>query len=246
MIKIIYITLLVFFLDASATELIRFNSSQSMQRLSRSKHKVDFFSLSNYFIAQPNGVVCGPTTISIILNALKKENKPKTAMAKELMSNIPTKWDPRFERFTPMNVFNTETDKIKTMAQVYGEPIEGKKDFGLQLRQLHKMFLAHKVKSEIHVINDKTDLKKLKEKMIKNLKEKDDYIVINYSRKPLGQKGGGHISPLVAYEEKTDSFLIMDVNPNKDQWVWVQFTDLIKAMNTFDTIENRGLLFVSK
>jgi hypothetical protein len=38
----------------------------------------------------------------------------------------------------------------------------------------------------------------------------------------------------------------MDVNPNKDSWVWVKTDDLIAAMNTFDTIENRGYLLISK
>lgn len=244
--KIISLTLSVFIIQAYAQSLVRFNSENSMKRLSRTDYKVDFFSLSNFYTAQPNGVVCGPTTMSIVLNALNKDQRPKTSFAKELKVNIPDKWDPRFERYTPDNIFNENTDKVKTKSQVYGEPIDGKKDFGLQLRQLHQMFIAHGVKSEIHVFTDKTNFKNLKKKMIKNLKNPNDYIVINYARKPLGQKGGGHISPLVAFDEKSDSFLIMDVNPNKDQWVWVKFDDLAKALNTFDTVENRGLLFISK
>ena len=62
---------------------------------------------------------------------------------------------------------------------------------------------------------------------------------------PSGQKGGGHISPLGAYDERSESFLIMDVNPNRAPWVWVRSEDLIAAMRTFDTVENRGYLLVS-
>lgn len=61
-----------------------------------------------------------------------------------------------------------------------------------------------------------------------------------------GQKGGGHISPIGAYDQQSDSFLIMDVNPNKAPWVWVKSRDLISAMRTFDTVENRGYLLISK
>ena len=74
----------------------------------------------------------------------------------------------------------------------------------------------------------------------------DDYVLVNYARKSLGQTGGGHISPLGAYDEASDSFLIMDVNPNRAPWVWVGADDLIGAMRTFDTVENRGYLLISE
>ena len=38
---------------------------------------------------------------------------------------------------------------------------------------------------------------------------------------------------------------IMDVNPNRAPWVWVSSDELIAAMRTFDTVENRGYLLVS-
>ena len=77
--------------------------------------------------------------------------------------------------------------------------------------------------------------------MIHNLKTKENFVADNYSRKSLNQKGGVHLSPLGAYDSKSHSFLIMDFNTNKDQWVWVNSKDLIRAMNTKDTIENRGV-----
>ena len=47
-------------------------------------------------------------------------------------------------------------------------------------------------------------------------------------------------------DERSDSFLIMDVNPNRAPWVWVRSDDLIAAMRTFDTVENRGYHLVSE
>ena len=38
----------------------------------------------------------------------------------------------------------------------------------------------------------------------------------------------------------------MDVNPNRAPWVWVRSADLIRAMRTFDTVENRGYLLISE
>jgi len=60
----------------------------------------------------------------------------------------------------------------------------------------------------------------------------------------MNQPGGGHISPLGAYHQPTDSVLIMDVTPNKADWVWVKLSKLIQAMATKDTIENRGYVLV--
>jgi len=85
----------------------------------------------------------------------------------------------------------------------------------------------------------------LRREIAANLAAEDDYVLVNYARRPLGQKGGGHISPLGAYDEASDSFLIMDVNPNRAPWVWVKADDLIGAMRTFDTVENRGYLLIS-
>jgi len=40
--------------------------------------------------------------------------------------------------------------------------------------------------------------------------------------------------------------LILDVNPAKADWVWEKMSDLVAAMRTKDTVENRGYLLVSK
>ncbi|HVJ63960.1 MAG TPA: hypothetical protein VM901_01760 [Bdellovibrionota bacterium] len=35
-------------------------------------------------------------------------------------------------------------------------------------------------------------------------------------------------------------------NPNKASWVWTPADALIKAMRTFDTVENRGYVLIGK
>ncbi|MBL4794601.1 MAG: hypothetical protein JKY24_03625 [Pseudomonadales bacterium] len=53
-------------------------------------------------------------------------------------------------------------------------------------------------------------------------------------------------SPVGAYDEESDSVLVMDVNSNKANWVWVTLKDLVAAMATYDTVENRGYLLISE
>ncbi len=98
----------------------------------------------------------------------------------------------------------------------------------------------------VRVVDDGAAPEPLRNELPRNLAARNDYVLVNYARKALGQAGGGHISPLGAYDRASDSFLIMDVNPNRAPWVWVRATDLIAAIRTFDTVENRGYLLVSE
>ena len=74
-------------------------------------------------------------------------------------------------------------------------------------------------------------------------------MIVNYLRKAIGQERGGHISPLAAYDAKSDRFLILDVARYKYPPVWVTASDLFAAMNTTDPANNnktRGYVLVTK
>ena len=238
--------------SASSVVLVPWDSKESAQRLSRSSHKQDFFPLSNHFVSQSNKIFCGLASVSIVLNALRlgrKKNLPqdKQSIKEEELVWLSKGFDPFFGKYTENNVLN---DQTKKKIEILGKPIEiqgkMKKDYGLQLQQLADILISHKLKVIVQVVRENTKPEKIKKELIKNLSTPKDFVLINYARSPLGQKGGGHISPLGAYDKKSDSFLIMDVNPNKAGWVWVSSQDLIKAMRTFDTIENRGYLLIAE
>ena len=236
----------------TATGLVEWESEESSVRLSRSAHKADFFRLTNHFISQDNKIFCGPVSSAIVLNALrlgKKKGLPQDAysIAEDERAWLPKGFNPFFGKYTPNNVL---TDQTKTKIEVLGKPIEiqgtMKKDFGLQLRQLAQALSAHKIEVRTRVVDEEMNDDVIRRELAKNLAAPGDYVLVNYDRKTLGQKGGGHISPLGAYDEASDSFLIMDVNPNRAPWVWVSATQLIKAMRTFDTVENRGYLLIAE
>lgn len=232
--------------------LVQWESGESAERLSRSSHKTDFFPLSNHFISQDNSIFCGPVSSAIVLNALrlrKREGLPqdRRSIANEEMAWLPQGADPFFGKYTPYNVLN---DRTKTRLEVLGRPIliDGapKSDYGLQLHQLARVLRSHGLEVVSRVVDDSADPEAIKREIAANLTTEDDFVLVNYARRALGQQGGGHISPLGAYDRRSDSFLIMDVNPNRAPWVWVRSDDLIAAMQTFDTVENRGYLLVSE
>jgi hypothetical protein len=249
--------LMVIPMEAHATgstqpaDLVEWASGESIERLSQSSYKTDFFPLSNNFISQDNSIFCGPVSSAIVLNALrlgKKEGLPKDrqSIAEDEMAWLWEGADPFYGKYTPNNVL---TDQTKTKLEVLGKPIlikgEEMSDFGLQLNQLAQVLRSHGLKVETRVVDDGADAAEIRHEIAANLASGDDYVLVNYARRALGQEGGGHISPLGAYDEHSDSFLIMDVNPNRASWVWVGSDDLIAAMRTFDTVENRGYLLIS-
>ncbi len=251
--------LLVFPADGRAAEdtgahqaaLVEWSSGESAQRLSRSSHMTDFFPLANHFISQDNSIFCGPVSSAIVLNALrlgKRDGLPRdrSSIAEEELAWLPEGADPFFGKYTPFNVLG---DRTKTRSEVLGKPVlingEPMSDFGLQLHQLAEVLRGHGLEVVTRVVDENADPAAIRREIAANLAQRDDYVLVNYARRALGQKGGGHISPLGAYDEHSDSFLIMDVNPNRAPWVWVRADDLIGAMRTFDTVENRGYLLVS-
>ena len=239
-------------LEVRSAALVEWLSSESLTRFEQASHKTDFFPLSNHFISQDNAIYCGPVSSAIVLNALRLGKKGGLPVDRSSITHNDLAWlpegaDPFFGKYTPYNVLN---EKTKTKPEVLGKPIVVNgalmNDFGLQLHQLAQVLRSHDLRVETRVVHDDKNSQTIRDELIANLGNADDFVLVNYSRKALGQKGGGHISPLGAYDENSDSFLIMDVNPNRAPWVWVATDDLIRAMRTFDTVENRGYLLLSE
>jgi len=60
-------------------------------------------------------------------------------------------------------------------------------------------------------------------------------IGLNFHRQPLGMVGGGHMSPVGAYDNRTDRLLILDVSRYKYPPMWVPMPAMFDAMNTTDS-----------
>ena len=83
-----------------------------------------------------------------------------------------------------------------------------------------------------------------RERLRTNMANADDVMVINYHRKGVAQKGGGHFSPLAAYHAGTDRVLIMDVAAHKYPPVWAKVTDVWRALDTIDSDSQKSRGFV--
>lgn len=243
--------------------IVNWGSPEGISRLEESQYKLDFFKLANHFESQHNKIFCGPTSAAIVLNSLRVRNgtlqlpQDKTLLSQSDLKYLASKkWSPFFERYTQNNIFlNSPKSRELVLGEILlndqGQVVinsKGKpqKDRGFQLRQLGELFKEHRLNTKVRVVDQELDSKVIKKEMIENLATADDYIIVNYKRSVLNQPGGGHISPLGAYHKASDSFLVMDVTPNKADWIWVKADLLLSAMRTFDTVENRGYLLISE
>ena len=230
-------------------ELVPFSSDEGLARLARSTAKVDFPALANQFEPQSNSAFCGPTSAAIVLNAVRGRSadlpRDRSRLRPEDLRYIPSTFDPTIPRFTQDNVISKGQ---KTRAQVLGEPltINGKQiiDAGYQARQLDEMLRANGLITRLVIVDDKKVEQDIRTELVENLKSRGDYVIVAYQRAAVGQRGGGHISPLGAYDAESDSFLVLDVNPASAGWVWMPTATLVKGMRSFDTVENRGYILI--
>ncbi len=235
--------------SVAAQGLVAFTSDEGIARLARSTANVDFAALANQFEAQSNAAFCGPTTAAIVLNAVRGRSsdlpRDRSRLRTGDLQYFPSTFDPTVPRFTQDNVL---AKGPKSRAQVLGEPVllDGKQttDFGFQTRQLDELLKAHGLSTRLVIVDEAMSENEIRSDLVRNLSRRGDYVVVTYKRQAVGQQGGGHISPLGAYDSESDSFLVLDVNPASAGWVWMPTATLVKGMRTFDTVENRGYILV--
>ena len=78
------------------------------------------------------------------------------------------------------------------------------------------------------------------------LDQPQHYLLVNFSRATLSDdnEGGGHFSPLSAYNARFDDLLLMDVAPYKYPPFWVDADLLWQAMATTDTSSGRHRRYI--
>jgi hypothetical protein len=185
-----------------------------------------YFPISAVFETQKNQAYCGVASMVMVLNAIH--------------APAPTspEYDP-YNVFTQNNVLNDKTDAILPRSVLARQ--------GMTLDQLGDILGLYPLTVEVrHAAADGLD--EFRKTARAYLASKDHFVLVNYLRKALGQERGGHISPLAAYDDKADRFLIFDVARYKYPPVWVATSDLFDAMNTNDSDNNnktRGYVLIS-
>jgi len=124
---------------------------------------------------------------------------------------------------------------------------ESEFDPGLTLAQLKSLLELYNVDVVLNYadMEGKKSFDNFRNELKNILSDKDKFVIVNFIGKEVGASTGGHISPLAAYDQNTDSVLTLDVAGHKNPWYWVPLTHLYLAMHTKDGKNYRGWLIVS-
>ena len=211
---------------AAEPTVIYWNSDAGKVLRSRIPADADYWQLSPWFAEQINQTYCSVASAITVLNALpiKKPVDPVYA---------PNAY------FTQSNYFSAEVVKIISPKTVLFQ--------GMTRDEMARTLARHGVKT-ISIAGDSLDENSLRSLLQKDLGDDGQFVLVNYLRTSVGQKGGGHWSVLAAYDAQSDSVLILDVAKYMYAPVWVGIGTLQKAIATMDETSNkaRGLVVVSE
>lgn len=226
-----------------------YNTSEGITRLTQSQYKTAFYSLSTHYSPQENILSCGIASAAIILNTVY------TNIGKTPPISVTGSWfipednaiDGNFT-WTENNFFNDKINGYLDKEVIYGrKKVDGKYQVGVTLEQLTNALnmqglIAEKVNVES---STNEDIEVFREMLKKELANPTKYIIANYNLNVMSTLNGGHFSPLIAYDENSDSVLIMDTWNAFAPWTWVKVYDLYKSMNTKDGDTYRGYILIN-
>ncbi len=207
--------------DAS---LVPLTSREGQLLLRDSSARADYIALTTHFVTQKNPAFCGVATMAMVLNALP------------IPAPIAPEWQQPY--YTQENALNAATEAIIPRQTIARQ--------GLTLAELEGLFESHPVEATRYHGSD-VSLSEFRTILTRNLSEPGNYVVINYLRRTISQERGGHISPVAAYDARSDRFLILDVSRYKYPPVWVEAERLWEAIRTTDSVsgKTRGFLTIA-
>jgi hypothetical protein len=194
------------------------------QRLIATNHKQSYWPLSQYFETQRNEAYCSVATSVMALNALGIRRPESTQY-------------PDFPYFSQQDFFRSVDPQVANAAQVSKE--------GMTLDQLGAALSAFPVDVRKFHAADLT-LAQFRDLIRDATGHSGRFALLNFRRVDIGETGGGHWSPLAAYDAASDSALLLDVARYKYPAVWVPVTQLYAGALAVDNVSglSRGMVIV--
>ncbi|WP_231594758.1 phytochelatin synthase family protein [Synechococcus sp. CBW1107] len=187
--------------------------------LLQSVDRADYGPLAEQFLTQANLAYCGVASMVMVLNSLAVPAPAAAGYGS-------------YRFWTQENVFEAAATRAVLSPEVVARQ-------GMTLQELGDLLVSHGLQARaIH--GDRLSLPQFRLLVRSNLSQSRDRLLVNYDRKALGQAGGGHISPLAAYNAATDRVLILDVARYRYPSVWVPLADLWQAIRTTDRSSGRS------
>lgn len=195
--------------------------SDKGQALLRRNTTPDYEPLARHWVQQEQMLCCAASAVSV-MNSLKPE-----------------------AGYTQNSLFIPETAQIITLDE-----------FRQGQCTLEKLAALIRARAGLSVTGNhagsgpgESDLAAFRQALKENSATDGDYMILNYSLMYLAGlgAGGGHCSPMAAYDEEEDLVLVLDPRGSNRRF-WIATASLWGAMNTVDEVshEYRGWVTVTK
>ncbi|MEW6279637.1 MAG: phytochelatin synthase family protein [Candidatus Eremiobacterota bacterium] len=182
-----------------------------------------FWPLVNRFESEDGLTFCSAASCVMVLNALAVAAPESNA-------------HPGFREFTQENFFSPAVQAIY--------PRETMAHCGPTLEQFAAMLATYPVEVRVRHADDAT-LGEFRRDARAAVAGRRRFVISNFARSVLGQEGWAHNSPLGAYHEGRDLFLVLDVARFKYGPFWVPADRLFEAMLTVDPTAGRSRGYVT-
>jgi hypothetical protein len=206
--------------------LVYFLAPESAKLFEGASEKADFWPLVARFVSEDRQTFCGIASSVMVLNALEIPSPPAP------------QWYPS-EYWNESNIFTLPALKaVKSVQRIEAE--------GITLAELATLLSTSGAKAEATFASE-TSLDAFRAAARAALADPNAFLVVNVGRAELGQggvEGGGHISPIAAYNADEDRFLMLDVARYKYLPSWIPAAQLYAAMNTLDTSSGKSRGYV--
>ncbi|MCD6045736.1 MAG: phytochelatin synthase [Gammaproteobacteria bacterium] len=210
------------------SNLITLDSDLGQKLFYESNHKQSYWRLSEFFVSQEGLSWCAIASDVMALNALN------------VTPPLTVKYYP-YSMFTQDDFFGADQLRVTTPAKVYHS--------GVTLDENAKLLASYGLKVSTRHADKRTSIEKFREEAISAVSSTDRIVLINFCREVIGEVGCGHFSPLAAYDQSVDKFLLLDVARYKYPPVWISTKELYQSMSQgLDSLSNmhRGYIVISK
>ncbi|MFB9127265.1 phytochelatin synthase [Paraburkholderia dipogonis] len=206
--------------------LVALTQPAGQKRLTSATSNQSYWPLSQYFETQRNQAYCSVATSVMALNALGIRRPQSTLY-------------PDFPFFSQEDFFRGIDPQVANAAKVSQE--------GMTLDQLSTALKAFPVDVRKYHAAD-LSLGQFRDLVRATASHSDRFVLLNFRRVEIGETGGGHWSPLAAYDSASDSALLLDVARYKYPAVWVPVAQLYAAALAVDSVSgiSRGIVIIGK
>lgn len=208
-------------------QLIPFNTTEGAKLFEYpTTLKTSFYNGFQHLTTQRTQTFCSIATSVTILNAIASDTAP-----------IDPQYDP-YPYWTQRNFFSSCTAAVVSPVTV--------SNIGSTIDQLGDMLACYNIDATVHKANTSSVEEFRRE--TSTAMSAGNHIAINFYRTEIGETGGGHFSPILAYSADADMVLLADVARYKYPPAWVPVVELFDAMLTIDNASNdyRGFIVAHK